>query len=352
MAYQQQNPQDARNPNRLHLNFGFNNQQNFAAEQGRAFPTTPSTFPQPFPNSAGQQEVWGTQQTTSGITSQGYFYNNPNPYQHYGNLPSPSPVTAGYRSPGGGFNEVTNGLAHQFQHQNLGGNSPRSASPYRQPSPGTRTRTGGQPQYGSYLNSHLGGPPPGPSVYDDEPPTKNAEKYSTAITERVKLQKMLTQEFFKENVERARARNERWAGRVFTFPVQLANMGIDCRAKDLEAVLLSKDLSDSRKEQRKNNMRKSEANFLRFLRTSERPQNYNTLKIIGKGAFGEVRLVQRKHDGKIYALKSLIKAEMVGLRTSCVMLRGTNSVSSTKRINLHTSELSVTFSPTLTARGW
>lgn len=57
-------------------------------------------------------------------------------------------------------------------------------------------------------------------------------------------------------------------------------------------------------------MRKSEANFLRFLRTSERVQNYATLKVIGKGAFGEVRLVQRRHDGKIYALKSLIKAEM------------------------------------------
>jgi protein-serine/threonine kinase len=56
----------------------------------------------------------------------------------------------------------------------------------------------------------LGGPPPGPSIYDDEPPTKNLEKYSTVITERVKLQKMLTQEFFKENVERARARNERF----------------------------------------------------------------------------------------------------------------------------------------------
>lgn len=83
------------------------------------------------------------------------------------------------------------------------------------------------------------------------------------------------------------------------------------RAKELENTLQSKDISDARKDQRKNNMRKSEANFLRFLRTSERPQNYNTLKIIGKGAFGEVRLVQRKHDGKIYALKSLIKAEMV-----------------------------------------
>ncbi|KAK5164832.1 Serine/threonine-protein kinase [Saxophila tyrrhenica] len=296
MAYQQgqgqQQQQDPRNPNRLHLNFGFNNQQAFAGEQGRAFPTTPSTFPQPFPNSNGQQEVWGTQQATSGITNQGYFYNNPNSYQQYGahGMPSPGPA-AGYRSPGG-FNDATNGLAHQFQHQNLGGNTPRSASPYgRQPSPASsRPRTGGQPQYGNYLNTGMAAPPQGPSVYDDEPPTKNSEKYSTAISERMKLQKMLTQEFFKENVERARARNE--------------------RAKDLESTMLAKDLSDSRKEQRKNNMRKSEANFLRFLRTSERPQNYNTLKIIGKGAFGEVRLVQRKHDGKIYALKSLIKAEM------------------------------------------
>ena len=215
MAYQQQQQQDSRNTNRLHLNFGFNQPPNFAAEQGRAFPTTPSTFPQPFPNSAGQQEVWGAQQTTSGINNQGYFYNNPNPYQQYGNqgLASPGPAATGYRSPGGGFNDVTNGLAHQFQHQNLGGgNTPRSASPYnRQASPGgSRPRTAGQPQYGTYLHSAMGGQPQGPNIFDDEPPTKNTERYSTAITERVKLQKMLTQEFFKENVERARARNERW----------------------------------------------------------------------------------------------------------------------------------------------
>jgi protein-serine/threonine kinase len=125
-------------------------------------------------------------------------------------MPSPGPAAAGYRSPGG-FNDVTNGLAHQFQHQNLGGNTPRSASPYRHPSPaGSRPRTGGQPQYGNYLNAAMALPPQGPSIYDEEPPTKNSEKYSTAITERVKLQKMLTQEFFKENVERARARNERY----------------------------------------------------------------------------------------------------------------------------------------------
>lgn len=213
---QQQQQADSRNTNRLQLNFGFTNPPNFAAEQGRAFPTTPSTFPQPFPNAAGQQEVWGTQQSTSGISSQGYFYNN-NSNAAYQQYPAGVSPGAGYRTPGGGFNDATNGLVHQFQHQHLGGaNSPRSASPYgRQPSPAnpSRPRTAGDPR--GYQNSHLSAQMPAmpqqPSIYDDEPPTKNPDKYSSAITERVKVQKLLTQEFFKENVERARARNERYA---------------------------------------------------------------------------------------------------------------------------------------------
>jgi serine/threonine protein kinase len=59
-------------------------------------------------------------------------------------------------------------------------------------------------------------------------------------------------------------------------------------------------------------MRRAEVEYLRFLRTKEKPENFSTLKIIGKGAFGEVKLVQRRNDGKIYALKSLVKQEMVG----------------------------------------
>ena len=65
------------------------------------------------------------------------------------------------------------------------------------------------------------------------------------------------------------------------------------------------------KQQRKNALRRSEANYLRFLRTKETPANYDTVKIIGKGAFGEVKLVRHKTDNKIYALKSLVKSEMV-----------------------------------------
>jgi protein-serine/threonine kinase len=93
------------------------------------------------------------------------------------------------------------------------------------------------------------------------------------------------------------------------------------RAQELERIRLSNELSDARKEQKKNTAQKQEANFLRFLRTTERPQNYSTLKIIGKGAFGEVKLVQRKRDQKVYALKSLVKTEMVRSETFPIISR-------------------------------
>jgi len=53
-----------------------------------------------------------------------------------------------------------------------------------------------------------------------------------------------------------------------------------------------------------------ETEHLRLLRRVEAPGSFNTIKIIGKGAFGEVRLVQRKTDANIYALKCLVKSEM------------------------------------------
>lgn len=83
------------------------------------------------------------------------------------------------------------------------------------------------------------------------------------------------------------------------------------RALELEQVMKDPSVSDTRKEQKVNQMRRAEAQYLRFLRTKEKAENFTTIKIIGKGAFGEVKLVQRKNDGKIYALKSLLKSEMV-----------------------------------------
>lgn len=40
-------------------------------------------------------------------------------------------------------------------------------------------------------------------------------------------------------------------------------------------------------------------------------QDFRTIQVIGKGAFGEVRLVQKKDNGKIFAMKSMKKSEMI-----------------------------------------
>lgn len=50
---------------------------------------------------------------------------------------------------------------------------------------------------------------------------------------------------------------------------------------------------------------------LRSLGTKEKAENFHTAKIIGKGAFSEVKLVSRKNDGKVYLPKSLLKQEVV-----------------------------------------
>ncbi|KAH7114480.1 kinase-like domain-containing protein [Dendryphion nanum] len=285
------NQQQQQNNNRLQLNFGFGggdrNQQ--YSQDGRAYPTTPSTFPQPvYPNQAGQQEVWGTQQQQTGFgypSNYGYFNNGQGQQQAQYQGQSPNLQASNQQR----FNEAANGLVQQLSHQHLGGGG-RSGSPYgRQPSPNQqRPRTAGdRNQYGSPLGAQV---PRQPSLNDEDPPQKDPAKYGEGVFRQTKMSTNLVSTFFKDSVQRARDRNQ--------------------RALELEAIMKEPTYSDSRKAQKENNMRKAETEYLRFLRTKERPENFSTLKIIGKGAFGEVKLVQRKNDGKIYALKALVKSEM------------------------------------------
>lgn len=54
----------------------------------------------------------------------------------------------------------------------------------------------------------------------------------------------------------------------------------------------------------------SNRSYLRLRRTRIGLEDFRTVKVIGKGAFGEVRLVQKADTGKIYAMKTLKKNEM------------------------------------------
>ncbi|KAK9711684.1 Serine/threonine-protein kinase [Basidiobolus ranarum] len=82
------------------------------------------------------------------------------------------------------------------------------------------------------------------------------------------------------------------------------------RRLDLEQRLENEGGSEERKLRQLQNLGKKETNFLRLKRTRLGLEDFVTLKVIGKGAFGEVRLVQKVDTGIIYAMKTLRKVDM------------------------------------------
>ncbi|CAL1700651.1 unnamed protein product [Somion occarium] len=70
-------------------------------------------------------------------------------------------------------------------------------------------------------------------------------------------------------------------------------------------------MSDERKQRQLTQLGKRESAFLRLRRTKLGLDDFRTVKVIGKGAFGEVRVVQKTDTGKIYAMKTLKKEEML-----------------------------------------
>ncbi|KAF7798374.1 hypothetical protein EIP86_009595 [Pleurotus ostreatoroseus] len=70
-------------------------------------------------------------------------------------------------------------------------------------------------------------------------------------------------------------------------------------------------MSDERKQRQLQQLGRRESAFLRLRRTKLGLDDFRTVKVIGKGAFGEVRVVQKTDTGKIYAMKTLKKEEML-----------------------------------------
>jgi protein-serine/threonine kinase len=85
----------------------------------------------------------------------------------------------------------------------------------------------------------------------------------------------------------------------------------DRRRTELEKRLQADaSLSEDRKLRQVQQLGRTESSFLRLRRTRLGLDDFRTVKVIGKGAFGEVRLVQKVDTGKIYAMKTLKKSEM------------------------------------------
>lgn len=72
-----------------------------------------------------------------------------------------------------------------------------------------------------------------------------------------------------------------------------------------------KDLPTPQKEEKRLQHSQRETEYLRLKRSRLSVADFESLKVIGKGAFAQVRLVQKKDTGHVFAMKILRKQEMV-----------------------------------------
>lgn len=70
-------------------------------------------------------------------------------------------------------------------------------------------------------------------------------------------------------------------------------------------------LTDEEKELRRRALEKKETELMRLRRLRLNVNSFESLKIIGRGAFGEVHLVRMKGTEKVYAMKKLKKTKMI-----------------------------------------
>jgi len=85
----------------------------------------------------------------------------------------------------------------------------------------------------------------------------------------------------------------------------------EARKAELEAKTEALRLDDEKKAVVRQEAAKLESEHLRARRSKMGVQAFEQLDIIGRGAFGEVRLVREKETKNVYAMKKLRKAEMV-----------------------------------------
>ena len=83
------------------------------------------------------------------------------------------------------------------------------------------------------------------------------------------------------------------------------------RLRRLEESLQDKGLDETVIVEKRNQHALKETEFLRLKRSRLGVDDFDPIKVIGKGAFGEVRLVQKVDTGHVYAMKILRKADMV-----------------------------------------
>lgn len=125
--------------------------------------------------------------------------------------------------------------------------------------------------------------------YDDEDGFK--ERFCQATMDRATAAKFAIEQFYENFFRSLRERRE--------------------RRMALERKMQEHKLPDDQKSRFRKDLDKKETEFIRLRRVRLTGAAFESIKVIGRGAFGEVRLVQMKGTNNIFAMKKLRKAEMI-----------------------------------------
>ncbi|ONM05913.1 AGC (cAMP-dependent cGMP-dependent and protein kinase C) kinase family protein [Zea mays] len=126
-------------------------------------------------------------------------------------------------------------------------------------------------------------PPNGKEPGDDAP--------SSATKQRVAAAKQYIEKHYKEQMKHLQDRKERRCS--------------------LEKKLADADVSEEEVNNILKQFEKKETEYMRLQRHKMSVEDFELLTMIGKGAFGEVRVCREKTTGNVYAMKKLKKSEML-----------------------------------------
>ncbi|CAZ86148.1 unnamed protein product [Tuber melanosporum] len=252
-----------------------NQDRDRGASPNSNYPTTPGTaYQQTYGGQPPQQGGYFPQQQQQQFGNA--LYNNPQYPQQQQYQQFQTQTQQLYQQQGQGYD--ANGLAHQLQNQHLSARQGNQNNPPGSPQ-GQRPRTSGSLQAsGSLKDDYV--------VF-----LRDDSTFSSSTRERAKALKVKVELHYNQSVAYAVERNQR-------------------RVELEQDILGEGKMSEERKKRRRQHLGKQESSFLRLRRMRLHADDFVTVKVIGKGAFGEVRLVQKRDTGKIYAMKTLLKSEM------------------------------------------
>lgn len=122
-------------------------------------------------------------------------------------------------------------------------------------------------------------------------PPMGDEAPSSATKQRVAAAKQYIENHYKEQMKNLQERKE--------------------RRNNLEKELADADVSEEEQNNILKHLEKKETEYMRIQRHKMGVEDFDLLTMIGKGAFGEVRVCREKTTGNVYAMKKLKKSEML-----------------------------------------